>query len=136
MPWNFVDHSYYLADNKMKIEILLSAWWSLFCKIFMKPWGGRQKFHGIKYINLIYIYLLLHIYMHTCYFDRWYRGKIYLLFITISLSLSLSIYIHIYIQFWQGMKMKKSDIFTSIFFTHSLSLSLSLYIYIYNFDRW
>ena len=38
--------------------LLLSAWWLLFVKT---SWNQRSQtnFHGIKYINLIYIYLLL-----------------------------------------------------------------------------
>ena len=45
----------------MDFFILLTAWWLLFCKKKLyETQGSQSKFHGIKYIYLIYIYLLFY----------------------------------------------------------------------------
>ena len=51
----FLQNNNHQAAIKMKKK---SAW-GLFCKKLYETQGSQFKFHGIKYIYLIYIYLLL-----------------------------------------------------------------------------
>ena len=44
--------------------ILLTAWWLLFCKKLHETQGSLSIFHGIEYINLIYLFIIIIIYIH------------------------------------------------------------------------